>query len=145
MNIIGIDPGKKGAIACISQGKCATFKMPLLGSDLDGRVIADLLRNADLVVIEKVHSMPKQGVASTFTFGMGYGRVIGVAEALGLRIEYVTPQAWKAAILSGTKKDKDAAIMWAGNAYPCSFKRTEGECEAIAIAEYGRRNIALEG
>jgi Holliday junction resolvasome RuvABC endonuclease subunit len=46
------------------------------------------------VVIEKVHSMPGQGVASTFTFGQGFGQLQGVIAALGLQCIEVIPNKW---------------------------------------------------
>jgi len=144
VTIVGIDPGKTGAIAAITGEKSATFRMPVVGNELDGRVITDLIREADLIIVERVHSMPGQGVKSMFSFGQSYGYVLGICAAMGKRVELVTPQSWKAVILAGTKKTKDDAKAWAQRCYPCDFKRTEGECEALAIAEYGRRVIAME-
>jgi crossover junction endodeoxyribonuclease RuvC len=144
VTICGIDPGLKGAIAALTGTNSATFRMPLAGKELDGAVIRDLIANADLIVVEKVHSMPKQGVASTFTFGMGYGYILGICAAMGKRVELVPPQTWKAKILAGTDKSKDAAKAYVARAYPTQAKRTEGECEALCIAEYGRRFLAME-
>ncbi len=53
----------------------------------------------DFAAVERVHSMPGQGVASTFTFGLGYGRVLGALEALGVPTVLVEPRAWKLAVL----------------------------------------------
>ena len=47
------------------------------------------------VVVENVHAMPKQGVSSTFKFGMGVGIIHGVAGALRLPMTLVTPNQWK--------------------------------------------------
>jgi hypothetical protein len=49
-------------------------------------------------VIEKVHSMPSQGVSSSFTFGKNYGFLRGCLTAAGIPFEEVTPQVWMKAL-----------------------------------------------
>src|SRR5690554_2653832 len=96
--IVGIDPGKSGGIASVNaNGQASGLVMPTIGKDIDGHELASILRSTqpNVVIIEKVGSLPKQGVVSTFTFGTGYGRVLGVCEALGIPYRLVTPQAWK--------------------------------------------------
>lgn len=159
---IGIDPGLKGGWAVISDpgdgilgnGKPANEACGFVATDgrVDGAYFAGMLTATAspiqdcLVILEKVHSLPKQGVASTFKFGVNYGIVLGVVASLGYRMELVTPQAWKKVILAGTQKDKDAAIAWAQRAYPnvslippgCR-KPSDGLADALAIAAYGQR------
>lgn len=152
--IVGIDPGQKGGVASISPSGAVTGQpMPLAGKEIDGHALATLLRvqSPALVIIEKVHSMPAQGVASTFKFGMGFGLVIGICDALGLPYRLVTPQAWKKAVLSGTAKDKSAAINFVRRAYPgldLSPGRLraphDGIADAVCLAEYGRQLMAKE-
>lgn len=155
MIYLGIDPGLSGGLAALST--ICTFTgfprpMPLAGGEIDALNIAETvtdLRMADdvIVCVEAVHSMPKQGVASTFKFGKGYGMVLGALAAVSARTELVTPQAWKKAILAGTAKDKDAAIAWCRRAYPSvNLLATErsrvphdGIADALCIAEYARR------
>lgn len=147
--IVGIDPGQSGGIALIAEnGQTASWIMPLAGKEIDGHEVANYLRGLPdvTVFIEKVHAMPKQGVSSTFKFGMGYGLVIGICEALGIPYRLVTPQAWKKTVLAGTTKDKDAAISFVRRAYPSvdltpGKKRVphDGIADAVCIAEYGRQ------
>lgn len=149
MIIIGIDPGKSGGIASINAaGQASGDVMPIIGKDIDGHALAGMLTAAapDLVIIEKVGAMPKQGVTSTFTFGTGYGRLLGVCEALGIPYRLVTPQAWKKTVLAGTAKDKDAAIAFVRRAFPMidltpGRKRVphDGIADAACLAEYGRQ------
>lgn len=150
--IIGIDPGQGGGIAIIGEDfQTASWVMPMAGKEIDGHAVANYLRGLppSTVFIEKVHAMPKQGVSSTFKFGMGYGLVIGVCEALGIPYRLVTPQAWKKVVLAGTTKDKDAAVSFVRRAYPGvdltpGKKRVphDGIADAVCIAEYGRRVMA---
>jgi len=151
--IVGIDPGQSGGIAYIHESGAASFAypMPVAGKEIDGHTIAALLREwqPSVVYVEKVHSMPKQGVASTFKFGMGYGVIIGICDALGLPYRLVTPQAWKRQVLAGTTKDKDAAISFVRRAYPhvnltpgAKRKPHDGMADALCIAEFGRYLMA---
>lgn len=144
--VIGIDPGLDGGVAVFSPAGRSVTKMPVADGAVDAHTLANMLRNSALnttiVVIESVHSMPHQGVASAFTFGKGYGTIFGVCGAIGLRLELVTPQAWKKVVLPGLipakvklgkeatsaqkkaaaaahkKAGKDAAIGWCRRAYP---------------------------
>ena len=59
------------------------------------------------VVVENVHAMPKQGVSSTFRFGVAVGIIHGVAGALRLPLTLVTPTQWKK--FHGLPSDKEAA------------------------------------
>jgi crossover junction endodeoxyribonuclease RuvC len=74
MNIIAFDPGQKGGIAIHHNGTTTAQPMPMAGKTLDLPAIAEIVRSTppDIAVLEKVSSMPGQGVTSTFTFGMGY-------------------------------------------------------------------------
>lgn len=151
---IGIDPGLSGGMATIKDGWLPTVvPMPVAGGEIDARaVVEDMALLADcgrvIVVVEAVHSMPKQGVASTFKFGKGYGKILGALEAMQIQTELVTPQAWKAVVLAGTPKDKDAAVAWCRRAYPavnlilpkCRTPH-DGMADALCIAEWGRRTL----
>ena len=152
MNIAGIDPGKSGGLAVLtSNGTHQSIPMPIIGNDLDGRTIMAWLDDMApaLVIVEQVAAMPKQGVTSTFTFGKGYGMILGILEAKGYAYRLVTPQAWKKSVLAGTKKDKAAAIAFVHRAYPeidltPGKKRTphDGIADAVCLAEYGRQNYS---
>lgn len=151
MNVLGIDPGQKGGIAFITDFHSEAVPMPMIGKDFDVPAIMEIIRtkSVELVVIEKVHGMPGQGVRSTFTFGYGVGVIVGTVETLGLPLRWVTPQAWKKIVLAGTGKDKDAAIAHVRQAYPgvalvpprCRTPH-DGIADAVCIAEYGRRVFA---
>jgi len=91
----------------------------------------------DMGVIEKVHSMPRQGVASSFQFG----RMFGAAELLPVLFCYdnfsVTPQQWKKHF--GLSADKREAVELATSFYGDQFwslKKHEGMAEAALIATW---------
>lgn len=153
MIFIGIDPGMKGGVAftCNEKKHYAAFPMPQTRRQLcDLLYSIKALYDQDTIkaVVECVHSMPKQGVASTFKFGKGYGEVLGILAALGVEIHEPTPQAWKKLMLAGTDKGKDASIQVAENMFPdiqlvlkgCR-KPHDGMAEALLMAEYGRLTL----
>lgn len=108
--------------------------------------MAELLRgNVSFVIIENVHSMPGQGVASSFSFGYGLGLWVGIVVALEIPYEMVTPQRWKGVMMNGQGKEKDAARYRAQQLFPTiadqlARKKDDGRAEALLIAEYGRRS-----
>lgn len=133
--IIGIDPGASGAIATV-QPMVEVWPMPATPHDL-----AALLRTFDpsttRCYVENVHSMPGQGVASTFKFGREFGQVLGVLAAFDIPHTLVTPATWKRSMgLIGKEKaeSKRLAQQLFG-----SVASSEGKSEALLIAEWGRR------
>ena len=152
---VGIDPGQKGGIAFITPeyNKVSVFAMPIAGKDIDVSVIKILFTNwaiGDVVVaIEKVHSMPGQGVSSTFKFGFGTGILHGIVRTLEFPLHLVTPQKWKKIVLEGTTKDKAAAIDFCSRVYPnvnllaTSRSRVphDGMADAICIARYAEISL----
>ena len=147
--IVGIDPGKGGGLAYIDPaGGAAGRPMPMVGKEIDGHELATLLHNLNpaMVIVEKSQAMPGQGVTSMFNYGVGFGRLLGILEALGIPYRLVTPQAWKKVVLAGTAKDKDAAIQFCRRAFPRvsltpgqKRKPHDGVADALCMAEYGRQ------
>ena len=107
MRIIGIDPGATGAIVLLEDGEPIEWtEMPVVKIGSTTRVnapaVAGFIRStgAKHIYVEAVHSMPKQGVASSFNFGHSTGTIMGVLGAVGVSYTLVTPQAWKSYQLS---------------------------------------------
>ena len=144
MIYIGVDPGKNGGIAIIdSDGVIAfPFSEERLLIELDG--IAQ--EYECICYLEHVHAMPKQGVSSTFNFGMNFGFIQGVLKAYAIPYELVTPQKWKKEF--SCTSDKNTSIEVCKRLFPCvNLKATDrckkdhdGMVEALLIAEYGRRH-----
>lgn len=103
---------------------------------------SDLAINHVSCGIESVHSMPEQGVASSFAFGVGFGMWLGILSALKIPYTLVTPQRWKKTLMDGMGKDKDASRVVAMRLFPSAdlhLKKHHGRADAILIAEYIRR------
>ena len=141
----GIDPGKHGAVAFLyKDGSSEIYPM-------DGLVIVELFaerRHAPIrLCLEKVHSMPRQGVASTFNFGVGYGYLKGVLDSFHVSYQEIPPQKWKAEF--GLNTDKQKSIDVCKQLFPeANLRPTErskvdndGMAEALLMAEYARRRL----
>ena len=110
MSVLGIDPGKTGALVWLDDtGPRIIADMPDLTGAALGACIADLIITEWPAVawVEQVHAMPKQGVSSTWKFAEGYGVILGTLGALGVPVRLVTPAAWKKA--ARLPKDKTAS------------------------------------
>jgi len=146
---VGIDPGQNGGIAMICGDRYTSVPMP--ETRLQAYTLLRLWVEtygvvSKTVAVESVHSMPKQGVASTFKFGKGYGEILGICTSLGFKIIEPTPQAWKKEMLAGTDKSKEVSIQAAENMFPAidlvqkgCRKAHDGAAEAILLAEYAKR------
>jgi crossover junction endodeoxyribonuclease RuvC len=148
--ILGVDPGQGGALALLATegDTIAVHDMPVValksGSEISEAMLADLVRELkpDLCWIERVHSMPRQGVASSFKFGLAYGLVRGVVSALGVPVHLVTPNEWKREFRLSVDKQQArvlAARMFPGQAKLFSRVRDDGRAEAALIAVFGGR------
>lgn len=140
MRILGVDPGLSGAIALVDE-----HGMLLAVADIpsaDGRVMAgqlcDMIREwaPDRAIIEGVHSMPNQGVSTTFKFGRAYGTAEGIIEALSIPLETVSPAVWKRRM--GITRDKRSSLAKAARLWPASrdqFARLkdDGRAEAALL------------
>jgi crossover junction endodeoxyribonuclease RuvC len=161
MIYIGIDPGQAGGIAIIHKGdnnerngSLNVISMPLAGKDIDVAALSiwlydqvdGICTDTPVAYLEKVSAMPKQGVASTFKFGINYGIIIGILGTIQIPYYLVTPQAWKKEVLAGLdwKGNKLAAVDYCRRAYPDisllatsrSYKPHSGMADALCMAVY---------
>lgn len=143
MIYIGIDPGQAGGIAVLGK--------EIIAYKYHSNTLIDLLKKLKeakesvKVYVEEVHSMPQQGVVSTFTFGKGFGIILGILEALEINYELVKPQAWKKFV--NVTADKKTSIERAQQLFPKvsllptprSRVPADGLAEALLIAYYGKQ------
>ena len=156
---LGIDPGLGGGLALLrDEGPTAAHVMPTLGAgQLDvTRLVAIIqaLRGTTAhAVVEKVHSMPKQGVASSFKFGRVVGVVEGILAALYVPTTFVTPQMWQKVMHAGIERSlgpKERSQLAVDRLFPTLDLRATPRCkkthsglvDALLIAEWGRRSLS---
>jgi len=98
--IIGIDPGRKGGIVGLTNGKINTIsKMPYNFLDMKAYFTDDLaipIMNKEHVhvFIEIVHSRPTDGVRAAFTFGHHLGTLDATLDLFDVSINRVLPTEW---------------------------------------------------
>ena len=148
MLTLGIDPGLSGGLALLDSDG-----MPELVADLpvirdgrlcwiDGAALQSTLLEAlqgrpCRAVVERVSAMPAQGIASAFTFGVGFGSILATLQTLRLPIELITPAQWKTAL--GLGKDKRVSLDKARLLFPSADLRLakhDGRAEALLLAHY---------
>ena len=140
-----VDPGLKGAIAITQDGKYVShWKTPIIRNgtksvlDLTEIVRIFEMNDVDVVIIEKVHAMPKQGVTSSFTFGEGYGSIKGILAALAIPYIEVIPQAWQKVMFAGVSRDlgKKRSIYKVSQLFPSLTRLDDGSADAICMSLY---------
>lgn len=149
MLFIGIDPGKSGAMAIVSNGAEPFTRVVPFGE----RDYAEVLRfhkEYDTIggcIVERVSAMPGQGVSSMFSFGVNYGFIQGLLVAHNIPYELVMPRTWKKEF--GVTSDKNTSIEVAKRLFPdVPLKRTDrcrkdddGIAEALLMAAFARRKF----
>ncbi len=159
MIFIGIDPGLDGALAAIDNSGCPrlfdTAALTIKGGAKQKRIMniysaATAIHHLQreglcTAALEDVHSMPKQGVASSFSFGRGLGIWEGLLCALGIPVQMVSPQKWKKVMMDGMGKEKDASRVVAMRLFPDAelhLKKHHGRADALLMAEWLRRTTS---
>lgn len=147
---ISADPGLSGAIALVdSYGiLLEVHDMPVVAGDVSPQLLAHLFENEvhngngldaetyGAAVVEDVHSMPKQGVASSFKFGRGKGVIEGFFAGAGLPLRYVSPSRWKKDLRLSSDKGESrqrALELWPEHADRFKLVKHEGRAEAALI------------
>lgn len=153
---LGCDPGLSGALALLSDEGTVFWcrDMPTLRAtrsrrEIDGPAIVEMLsawhRSEGLrMTIELPGVRPMQHAASGIKTGISWGRIVGIAEALAIPYQIVSPQRWQKAILGDVPKgcSKDMARAMAQRLWPqaeLGNRKTQDRSDALCLAEYGRR------
>jgi crossover junction endodeoxyribonuclease RuvC len=139
---MGVDPGMYGGVAFLYSEWLDVFDIPLVGPDVDVDELVRLIRQYGprLAMVERSGSMPKQGVASTFRYGMAVGCLRGAIIACGVPLHLVAATKWKAHFRIGREKElaRGLAIrFWPGTGF-FARKKDHGRAEAALIARYAQ-------
>jgi crossover junction endodeoxyribonuclease RuvC len=146
MHVLGIDPGLTGALAFYDEksGRLVLRDMPTVKAQSKTQIVEAqlvfLIREMcpEAAVIELVHAMPRQGVTSTFNFGVGFGVLKGILAALDIPVSFLTPQEWRRlARVPGKTGDKGAARLRASQLFP------EHARDFARVKDHGRADAAL--
>lgn len=142
--IMGLDPGISGAVAFYFpdvRAGISAYDVPIVGKEINASALHDLIKkyNPDLAVVEIVHSMPKQGVSSSFNFGVSYGIAKGVIGSLHIPTIFVAPTKWKKHFSLTSDKEQSRALAISTWPFSDHFRRKKdnGRAEAALLALYG--------
>jgi crossover junction endodeoxyribonuclease RuvC len=139
--ILGVDPGVTGGIAFLFANRVVAEDIPTAGGEVDVDTLVRRVREMQpaLAIIERANAMPKQGVSSTFKYGVAYGALRTVVALCNIPYRLVTPGKWKNHF--GLDRDKEKSRALAIQFRPgCGFfsrKKNHGRAEAALIARYG--------
>jgi hypothetical protein len=141
MRIVAADPGITGALAVYDHGTLeSVHDMPVHDGLTDGGALGDLLKewHPDIVVIERVQPMPRNGSIASFSLGTNYGIIIGVTTALSHPLAKLRPSEWKRR-MGLLKKPKEASQrlaieLWPAHAPMFRLAKHHNRAEAALIA-----------
>ena len=141
---IGIDPGKGGGVAVLTNDTVKVYPCPRTVKDmatLIGICLSDVAVYRTKVFLEKVWSFPTDGRAGSFSFGENYGQWQGILSANEADPILVTPKTWQSHfdIKKGLPKPvrKKLLKQMAIDKCPDTKGVTLKTSDAILIAIYG--------
>ena len=141
---IGIDPGKGGGVAIITDEKVQVHNCPKTVdamAHLIGMCLSDVAAYRTRVFLEKVWAFPTDGRAGSFTFGQNFGHWQGILASHELDPMLVTPKTWQShfEIKKGLPKNirKKMLKQMAIERCPGIKRITLKTCDALLIAIYG--------
>ena len=145
---IGIDPGKSGGIAVLTDKTATVHACPRTIEDmatLVGMCLNGVSSSHVRVVIEKVWAFPTDGRRGSFSFGENYGQWQGILASHELDPVYVTPKVWQShyEIKKGLPKPVRKKILkqLAKDKYPDTIGITLKTADALLIALYGQEDL----
>ena len=151
MLYLGIDTGvANGALGAINHN--GEYVDSFMIDHKDKHILALVFKSRILSIVdpregaeicmEQVHSMPHQGVSSTFSFGRAVGVISAVCELTNYPFHLVSPQKWKKHF--GLTADKNEALDLARQLFPkapLKLKKDINRAEALLIARYWRDQV----
>lgn len=141
---IGLDPGAKGALACLDCDGQHVDTLDLQVATLHDA--AEWLREYGpraRAALETVTPGPKMGRAATMKLGRSEGELRGLLVALAVPFVEVAPSTWQGAMRCRTRGDKRVTLRAAQARWPGVQMTHTGRrqyADALLIAEWLRRD-----
>ena len=145
---IGVDPGKKGGIASITDEAVRGWRMPQDEIEIARLLKRIIVPSKTVACIEKVHGNPKFGM-SNFVFGENNGILKGIFAILEVPFVFVAANVWQKAIFDSQDcklSTKQRSLNLARRKYPylkLSYKADDGIADALHIVEWFRTKESL--
>lgn len=145
---IGIDPGAKGAVVCLSDDVDPLLLLSPAPSAVDyvgalrECLALSVSRHAHCIAaLEKTSARPGQGVVSMHQFGRNAGWWEGALAALSIPYLLAAPRRWQPAVLdSGGDPPKIRSLAMARRLWPhlTLGKNDDGLADALHLARWCR-------
>ena len=141
--IIGIDPGKSGGVAWITENVVIFAQ----NCPDDVEQMTSLIRKItdkrkSVCYLESVHAFPTDGRSSAFKFGMNFGIWQGILSSFNVKVVLVTPQKWQKRLGKLPKIKKERKNMMKQIASDMSgLKATLKTADAILLALHGYEEL----
>jgi hypothetical protein len=144
MNIMGIDPGVKGAFCVI----------PLRNPEINNVIITEFVNLTDREIIEAIKEIMPDVVYLESVFRVDKlvahrGFIKGVCSTFNITVHDVRPQDWKKKLnipmlkgLTTAQKRKDE-LNCVHNLYPFLEDANRDNAASVCIAEYGRQCLLI--
>lgn len=158
MVVGAIDVGFSGAISIWKDGNYrGVMKMPTLEvgkkTELDEAGLKEVFSKLDFAVMEKAGIMPaerpdprnpgktiKQGAVSSGRFFGSYMFLRGLLVGMNKGYLLVPPQTWKAAVMKGLPKEKQASVLLVNQLIPgLKIGQNHNKADAILIGYWYHR------
>jgi hypothetical protein len=152
---LGIDPGAKGAIACLEGGLINIEDFPRHSDgSMDHFKLAAICSRFDFArfaLIEDVHAMPHDGRVSLAAFMQNFGAWKQALSSAMINWRAISAKTWKRQL--GVTADKATSIAMAERLYPQAAGLLRGErgglkdgrAEALLLAHLAKQTWKLEG
>lgn len=114
------------------------------------QLIRELIVPGNAVVfMEQVGGFTGKGQpgSAMFSFGRNFGFILGVFQALGVRVELVRPQKWQKPLSLGTASGCTSRSEWKNKLKSCAqrlypaLKPTLSTADAILILDFGLKSL----
>ncbi len=136
-NFLGVDPGSNSGGMAIVGDHIEARGLPETERDIYDLLMSWKALGVAYALIENVHSMPDQGVSSSFKFGRSYGFLRGILTASGIPWGQIAPQTWQKLQSCRTHGDKNVSKARAQQLFP-GVKITHRTADALLIASTAR-------
>lgn len=140
--VLGIDPGKSGALVLLNEEGDIQMNINMPETPLDILETMEAMSPSVCYLEDVGHGMPGQSSKATATFARHNGHLEMALLALKIPTIKVTPAKWQKSLGLSSKKGeekkdhKNRIKAWAQLTYP-SAKITLKNADAIAIARFG--------
>ncbi len=150
--VVGIDPGKGGALALLSLDLREARVWDCPADYLSVSELWTEIRAGHQVVaaaIEQVGAFRvagrTQGGTSMFSFGQNFGVWLGLLAGSAVPHTTVRPQRWQASLLDGASGDpKERSLLMARRLFPfldLHRKKDHGKADALHLARWAAREF----